>query len=514
MGVRFLVVICVAVLIMGVGTGLALYQFRESLFEARGLAVRSAAEVAAASAGAGPGASNVAGDTQVAVLDRSGKLVAGTIAGPVEDWLAAARAGGSLVRYTGTSPSTSGPVEMMAYALPVAGADTVIVAASPVAGVDIVLLRIAVTIGALCAPLLLGFVFYAWRLGSGVSRSLGSIADAVGRLAGGDTGIVVDGQDRADEVGRIAGAVEVFRLSMIENDRLKQEEAVRVAERQRRAALLEEVVGAFREEAGQIVGFVKSSAETMTSTAGELTRVASLTRTSAAAAAGAAGRDSEHVGAVADATRQLSETVRDVGRQIEAANRVTADGAVKGREARRQVESLAANTERIGTVVDLIRGIADQTNLLALNATIEAARAGEMGRGFAVVANEVKVLAAQTAKATDEITGQIGAIQAATAAVVDQIGSLTTTLDTIEHSSGSIAAAMEQQSATTSGISLRAGEVSRGTAELGATISGVSGAAVDTARVADTVSTIADDLSQAAAALDERIRKFTRDVAA
>ena len=174
----------------------------------------------------------------------------------------------------------------------------------------------------------------------------------------------------------------------------------------------------------------------------------------------------------------------------------------------------SSETARVSKAVELIDGIAHQTNLLALNATIEAARAGEAGKGFAVVASEVKQLATQTTKATEEIAGNVAAIQNATRDAVRQIGSVTQTLESIETSSGAIAQAVEQQTSMTSEISARGSSVAHDTEALVDSISQVAGAVEDTSRVAVSVTDVARELADAASALDERIRRFLTEVAA
>ncbi len=443
LGLRFMIVIAIALAVMGLGTCAALVQFRSALLTAETRAAERLAFTLAGTASrlaAIPGVSDEAilaavgerGGAPVVVVGQDGRVIAGGGADLSADGsalVAAAVRGGGLVERARVLPFVSAGADAV---YPVAGRGWAVVAVADTASADQALLGIVLVIGAFTLPLLAAFLLYAWRLARGVSRDLATIAGAVGRLAAGDTTVSVSHIRGNGEVGDIAVAVEVFRTSMAENDRLKAEEAQRMAERAQRAAQLERIVGAFREEAAQIVGFVRESAEAMTETAADLTRVSSVTRRSAESAEASATRDAEHVTAVAGAARTLSVTVEEVGERMAESARITAEGASLGRSARAEVERLADSADKISRAVDLIRDIASQTNLLALNATIEAARAGEMGRGFAVVANEVKALSGQTAKATDEVASFVGAIQEATAAVVSQIGSLTEALDGID----------------------------------------------------------------------------------
>ncbi len=504
LGLRFMIVIAIALAVMGLGTLAALVQFRSALIEAEtaaadhlasstaGFASRLVANASAkdeAVLDALVGGKRETG-AAVSVLGADGRVLAGDGVGAAGDgaaFVALARNGGGLVE----RPPTLGVLSAGAdAAYPVTGRDWSVVARADTGGADRALLGIVLVIASFTLPLLAGFLIYAWRLARGVSRDLAAIAGAVGRLAAGDTTVSVSHIRGNGEVGDIAVAVEVFRTSMAENDRLKAEEAENMAERARRAALLERIVGAFREEAAQIVGFVRASADAMTETAADLTRVSSATRQSAESAEVSANRDAEHVTAVASAARTLSATVEEVGDRMAESARITAEGASLGRSARAEVERLSESADKISRAVDLIRAIASQTNLLALNATIEAARAGEMGRGFAVVANEVKALSGQTAKATDEVASFVGAIQEATAAVVSQIASLTEALDGIDRSGAAIAGAMAEQAAATGAISVRAEDVTRGTEELGRSVGAVSGAAAEASKVADSVSVV------------------------
>ncbi len=551
-GMRFLTVIAIAVVIMSAGTVYAIWQFRNAMLDMREDQVKSVVDTTTSyiqglrkKVSSGDIAESTAerlaldalssvrfeGDNYIFAYDRNGRVLASgnpklavgtdmngfvTADGKqlMREMIAVAAAGGGFIDYLWTRPGDTAPSRKITYATKVAGWDWMVGSGTHVADVDGVIFRTVVWISLGCTPPMIAFVIFALWLGRCVTRPVDRLNAVMASMAAGETDLHVPYTRRNDEVGQIGRAVEVFRQSMIERDRLKSEESRIAAERHARSARVEKVVAAFREEAAQIVGFVRTTADDMNSSAETLIRSAEATGKSMRDAERLAYEDAEHVGAVAQATSDLSETVEGVGRQIGEAGRVTAAGAELGREARHSVATLAETAEKIGAVVGLIRAIADQTNLLALNATIEAARAGEAGRGFAVVAQEVKQLATQTTKATEEIAGNVDAIQGATREAVRQIGSVTETLETIEKSSAAIAQAVEEQSAMTSEISARGKQVAHDTDGLTRSISTVAGAVADTSRVADEVTTVAKDLSEAAISLDERIRRFLTDVAA
>ena len=551
-GLRFLSIIAIAVAIMSAGTIYAIWQFRASMIDMRQQQVKNVIETAASyinglvrkvEAKEIPEAAaeklaleaitaiRFEGTNYIFAYDRNGIMLAAgnpelkvgsnmnafvTADGKhlMKEMIAAANAGGGFVSYLWKRPGESEPSRKISYAAKVPKWDWMIGSGTHVWDVDVGILKTVAWIAAGCTPPMIAFVVFALWLGRGVTRPVDRLNSVMGSMAAGTTDVHVPYTRRGDEVGQIARAVEVFRLSMIERDALKAEESRIADDRHARAARVEKVIGAFREEAAQIVGFVRTTADDMNTSAETLTRTAEATGRSMREAEKLAYEDAEHVGAVAQATTDLSETVSGVGRQIGEAERVTAAGAELGREARHSVAALAETAEKIGAVVDLIRAIADQTNLLALNATIEAARAGEAGRGFAVVAQEVKQLATQTTRATEEIAGNVGAIQGATREAVRQIASVTATLETIEKSSAAIAQAVEEQTVMTSEISARGTQVAHGTASLTRSISTVAGAVADTSRVAGEVTEVAKELSEAAITLDERIRRFLTDVAA
>ncbi len=387
-------------------------------------------------------------------------------------------------------------------------------ASVPEAAANAAIFNTVLVLSIVCAPLMIGFIVIAWRLGAGIAVPLTGMVKTVEALARGSYGATVPCLDRGDEIGTIARSLDVLRTSLSEAEALKSAEAKHVAERQRHAAVLEAAVTAFRTEATSVLELVHSTAGNMSNVAGKLAGVVDSTRAFAQNVQVSAEEDAENVAAVASDTTRLSTTVHEVGREVARSAAMTKEAAEQGRVARSGVEALADTAHKIGEIVDIIRAIAAQTNLLALNATIEAARAGEAGRGFAVVASEVKALAVQTANATEDITKSVAAIQGATQDVVERIVTVTETMATIETASAVIASAVDEQGEMTARISQRAASVARGSEALVGGIGEVTMAAGETAHVVDDVAEVAKRLNEAANRLDSQINGFLKSVAA
>ncbi|MBL8831794.1 MAG: MCP four helix bundle domain-containing protein, partial [Rhodospirillales bacterium] len=265
----------------------------------------------------------------------------------------------------------------------------------------------------------------------GVTRPIASMTGAMTVLAKGDMTVEIPGLAKTDEIGEMAKAVQVFKDSMIETERLRAEQA---AEQQRqidRAKRIETSVGRFESAVGEVVKTVAAASTELQATAQAMAGTAEETTRQATTVAAASEQATQNVQTVASATEELSASISEISKQVTESNRMTADAAAQARASNEQVQSLDAAAQKIGDVVKIINDIAGQTNLLALNATIEAARAGEAGKGFAVVASEVKALANQTAKATEEIGAQIRAIQEATRNSVQSIQGITSTIDRV-----------------------------------------------------------------------------------
>ncbi|HEY4987535.1 MAG TPA: methyl-accepting chemotaxis protein [Bradyrhizobium sp.] len=349
----------------------------------------------------------------------------------------------------------------------------------------------------------------ALLLGRGISRPLTAMTAVMNRLSSGDTSVAIPGGDRKDEVGTMARAVDVFRRNMVEAQALR---AAQEADKQRgeaeKKALQHQMADRFEADVKGVVGAVAKATQDMQRVADEITSSINGTSQRAAAAAAASEEASASVSMVAAATDELASSVTEIGRQITYSSTVADQAVAKAGQTTEMVGSLAATAEKIGSVLRLIDAIASQTNLLALNATIEAARAGESGRGFAVVAAEVKELASQTARATEEIAGQVNAIQSATGDCVTAIGGISHTIRDISGITTAIAAAVEEQGSATREIARSVQHAAAGTGEVSKNVAGASTAAEQSRKLADNVLIATGELGQHAAQLFRSVDTF------
>jgi methyl-accepting chemotaxis protein len=355
----------------------------------------------------------------------------------------------------------------------------------------------------------------AFLLARAIIRPIKAMTATMGRLSRGDMSAEIPGTERKDEIGEMSQAVSVFKDSMVEAEGLRaQQERQKSEAAAQRKVDMGRLADQFEQAVGGIVKTVASAATELRASAQSMSSTAEETNKQAQAVASASNEATTSVQTVAAAAEELSLSVDEISRQITQSNDVAAKAVRQAETTNSEVASLATAAQKIGDVVRLIEEIASQTNLLALNATIEAARAGEAGKGFAVVASEVKTLATQTGKATEEISSQIAAVQSATQNSVSAINGIGETIRTISTISGSIAAAVEEQTAATREIARNVQQAAQGTSEVTENIVSVSQAASDTGTAAGQVLGSAEELSHQAELLRGELSRFIEVVRA
>jgi len=349
----------------------------------------------------------------------------------------------------------------------------------------------------------------------GIVSPLHGVLTAINTLVSGHLTLTVPSVERKDEIGDIARSVEFFRTRMVENESLRaaQAEAEQAAREQRRQEMLALAERFDRHVRGVVTAIARSS-DALRSSAQALSATAEQTQRQSAAVSAATEQATVSVQTVSSAGSQLAASINEITRQVQNAARFSQDAAREAEATNHRITGLTDSTAQIGSVVKMIGDISSQTNLLALNATIESARAGEAGKGFAVVANEVKILANQTGRATEEISQQISSVQVETQSAAEAISSFTMTMERINQLTTMIAGAVEQQGAATEEIARNVDQAAQGTRDVASNIADVAAAAAQTGRMAHEVLKASDGLKRESDALDREVQAFLGEIRA
>jgi methyl-accepting chemotaxis protein len=380
--------------------------------------------------------------------------------------------------------------------------------------VDARVRMILITLGVVIAASVLAVAGVLTWTARSVVRPVKAMTAAMAGLAAGDLETEVPGRARKDEIGAMAGALDVLKENSQRAQQLAGEQNQVHETQRRRAEALETLCRDFDAEMAKTLSDVANSLQTMQSAVSSMASSAEQTAGEAVQANEASAQTASSVGSVAVATGELSSTITEITRQVAQSNQIAGEAATQARQTNEQIKGLATAAEKVGAIVQLINAIAGQTNLLALNATIEAARAGEAGKGFAVVASEVKNLASQTAKATDEIASHVGAIQTETQRSVSAIQSVAAIIEQINQITGSVASAVEQQGAATREIVQSVDQASGGTRAVTDSINTVVGAAGESRNAAARLTEVTGALSSQSQSLRTGVERFLAKVKA
>jgi methyl-accepting chemotaxis protein len=420
-----------------------------------------------------------------------------------------------LLPYEYVKPGEEKPIRKIGYAVAVPGWNMYLGTGAYLDDLDAKLKPViwSLALATLIIALISGGI--AWMIGRSISRPLGELGARMRGLADGALDGDIPGIKRGDEIGKMAATVQTFKDNAL---RIRGLEKVEAETQQRagveRRAAMESIASDFERSVKGIVSSVATAAKGMQATAQSMTATASDASARAATVGAASDSASNNVGTVAAAAEELSSSVNEISRQVTRSSEIASKAVGDAERTNATVQVLSTGAEKIGEVVKLIHSIAAQTNLLALNATIEAARAGESGRGFAVVASEVKALANQTAKATEEISAQVAAMQSSTSDAVLSIGGITETIAQMSEITVSISTSIDQQGEATREIARNIQSVAAGSSEISAHIGGVTSAAAATGLAASDVLLNARELDNQSGMLRNAVDEFLAKVRA
>jgi methyl-accepting chemotaxis protein len=420
-----------------------------------------------------------------------------------------------LLTYEYVKPGEEKPIRKIGYAIAIPGWNMYLGSGAYLDDLDAKLKPVIWALGLAILVIALVSGGIAWMIGRSISRPLGQLGARMRGLADGALDGDIPGIERGDEVGAMAATVQIFKDNAV---RIRGLEKIEVETQQRagaeRRAAMENIANDFERSVKGIVSSVATAAKGMQTTAQSMTATASDASARAATVGAASNSASNNVGTVAAAAEELSSSVTEISRQVTRSSEIASKAVGDAERTNATVQVLSTGAEKIGEVVKLIHSIAAQTNLLALNATIEAARAGESGRGFAVVASKVKALANQTAKATEEISAQVAAMQSSTSDAVLSISGITETIAQMSEITVSIATSVDQQGEATREIARNIQSVAAGSSEISAHIGGVTTAAAATGLAASDVLSNARELDNQSGMLRNAVDEFLAKVRA
>ncbi|AUG54428.1 methyl-accepting chemotaxis protein [Thalassospira marina] len=421
---------------------------------------------------------------------------------------------GGYVDYVWAKPDKTGNAPKLSYARSFAPWGWVLTTGIYIDDVDSIFWKRATVDIAFAVILLVILSLIGLSIGRSITKPLGDITNALNALIGGNTDLELHHTDREDEIGELSRAFDVFRENRKETDRLQAEQARTQQEHIERAERIEQLIHSFEGEVEENLTVVNAAVTQLRSTAGDMSDQSSHTTEQATAVAAATEQAANNVDTVASAAEQLAASIDEITLQVSRSSEIAKSGSQEADDATGLFSALGSASDKIGEVVELIQSIAEQTNLLALNATIEAARAGDAGKGFAVVAAEVKNLANQTTRATEDIAGQIGDIQGSTQNALGAIQHLAARMKELNEVASGIAAAVQEQDAATGEIARNVAEAAQGTKEVSVNVDGLRASAEDERQASDEVLRAAKDLSDKSHTLLSQIHGFLRDIRA
>ncbi len=423
--------------------------------------------------------------------------------------------GGGFVDYMWPKPGQDDPQPKLSYVRGFAPWNWIVGTGVYLDDLDAAYKKNIRSLGIAAGTILLLIIASSLFLARSISRPMSGMTRAMHEIASGNIDTDVPARNRKDEIGKMASALEIFRQTEVdrrklEADQVQQAESVT----EERRNMLHSLATDFETNVGSIVENVASASSGLTKTARSMSGISEAVTSQAEAVSSASAQASSNVQTVASATEQMSSSIAQINQQVTDALQASRQAVEDMSSTSTEMETLSETSDKIGEVVAMISDIAEQTNLLALNATIESARAGEAGKGFAVVATEVKALANETAKATENISDLIAAVQDQTKSAVASIDRIGSAIRKLEDTSASIASAMEEQGATTQEVARTIAEAASRTQDVSTSIADVNRSAQDAGAVSGEVLIAADELSKQSDLTKEEIKKFLEQVRA